>query len=149
MSNRRAKLVIYRDNAFDRECWLNTSIVTIGRAPDNVLCLSEDLSISRHHAQVAVSTMDYMITDVGSSDGTYVNSDRLQPFTPSRLKEGDQIQIGNIFKITFQLADVSISEPGKTRGPVEKEQNPRGNRRGYSYAGEKPSVLVGRRPMIW
>jgi ABC transport system ATP-binding/permease protein len=120
MSNRRAKLVIYRENAFDRDCWLTTSIVTMGRAPDNVLCLSEDLSISRHHAQVAVSTTDYMITDVGSSDGTYVNGDRLQPFTPSRLKDGDRIQIGTVFKITFQLAEVSLSEPGKTRGPVEK-----------------------------
>jgi ABC transport system ATP-binding/permease protein len=121
MSNRRAKLAIYRENAVDRECWLTTSVVTIGRAPDNVLCLSEDLSISRHHAQVAVSAMDYMVTDVGSSDGTYVNGDRLQPFTPRRLKGGDQIQVGT-FKLAFQIEDEPVREPAKSRGVVEKTQ---------------------------
>jgi ABC-type multidrug transport system ATPase subunit/pSer/pThr/pTyr-binding forkhead associated (FHA) protein len=122
MSNRNAKLTLYRDSKFDRDCWLNTSVVTIGRAPDNILCLSDDLSISRHHAQVAASTTGYLLTDVGSSDGTYVNGDRLQPFAPRPIREGDEIQMGKAFKMVFTLEEAAPAQPAMTALPIDKTQ---------------------------
>ncbi|MGB8699194.1 MAG: FHA domain-containing protein, partial [Thermosynechococcaceae cyanobacterium] len=60
MSQNSAKLVIRKEGTFFQDLWLNANIVTIGRAPDNVLCLSDDLTVSRHHAQIALGTGGYL-----------------------------------------------------------------------------------------
>ncbi len=102
MSDPRAKLVIHKEGVFYQDLWLNSTVITIGRAPDNALCLGDDLTVSRHHAQIALSNQGYLVTDVGSSDGTYVNETRLQSFVPQRLQDGDQIQVGTLFQLAFK-----------------------------------------------
>ncbi|HEY9828729.1 MAG TPA: FHA domain-containing protein [Stenomitos sp.] len=102
MSQNSAKLVIQKEGTFFQDLWLNSTVLTIGRAPDNVLCLSDDLTVSRHHAQIALGTGGYLLTDVGSSDGTYINDNRIQPFIPHTLKDGDRIAIGSLCQFTFK-----------------------------------------------
>jgi ABC-type multidrug transport system ATPase subunit len=102
MSQTSAKLVIHKEGTFFQDLWLNATIVTIGRAPDNILCLNDDLTVSRHHAQIALASNGYLLTDVGSSDGTYLNDTRLQPFIPHRLNDGDRIVIGSLCQFTFK-----------------------------------------------
>ncbi len=111
MSQTSAKLVIYKEGAFFQDLWLNTNVITIGRAPDNVLCLNDDLTVSRHHAQLALGTNGYLITDVGSSDGTYLNDTRLQAFIPHKISDGDRLTLGTVFQFTF--VGVPIAEPAK------------------------------------
>lgn len=107
MSQNSAKLVIYKEGAFFQDLWLNANAITIGRAPDNVLCLNDDLTVSRHHAQLALSGNGFLLTDVGSSDGTYLNDVRLQPFIPHKLNDGDRLVIGTVFQFTFKDAPVA------------------------------------------
>ena len=65
-------------------------VVTIGRDSSNVIQLN-DSEVSRRHAEVRrLDGMD-MIVDSGSSNGVFVNGQRV---TEQRLENGDQIQIG-------------------------------------------------------
>jgi ABC transport system ATP-binding/permease protein len=115
MSQTSAKLVIYKEGAFFQDLWLNANVITIGRAPDNVLCLNDDLTVSRHHAQLALGANGYLVTDVGSSDGTYLNDTRLQSFIPHKISDGDRLTLGTVFQFTF--IGVPIPEPAKPLPP--------------------------------
>ncbi len=67
---------------------------TIGREPHNTLALTDDLC-SRNHAQVERDAAgDYQLTDLGSSNGTLLNGQRLVPHQPAQLESGAQIKIG-------------------------------------------------------
>ncbi|MCM1981882.1 FHA domain-containing protein [Lyngbya confervoides] len=106
MNQQTAKIDVIRAGILQQSLPLSQSYITLGRAPDNTLCLSDDLSVSRYHAQIAWTNNDYVITDVGSSDGTYVNGQRLPPQVPHRLSHGDIVRMGTEFEIKFsaQLA---------------------------------------------
>ena len=66
-------------------------IITIGRDPSNVIALS-DLSVSRIHARIIPKSKRYVIEDLGSVNGTFVNNERV---TQQALKIGDKISLGN------------------------------------------------------
>lgn len=64
----------------------------IGREADNDLPLS-DVRISRHHAILQRQGEVYQIADLGSSNGTWVNGQRIAG--PVQLKAGDTILVGD------------------------------------------------------
>lgn len=103
MPNPAAKLAIRKDQALIREFSLTQTEVNLGRSPDNQLVLSDDLSVSRHHAQFKYSGNAYAVTDLNSSDGTYVNGIQLAPHTPRSLVAGDQVRIGK-YEIILAIA---------------------------------------------
>jgi len=74
---------------------LGQAPLKIGRAPDNALVISDPQS-SAHHAEVAsaFNGNGYQITDLGSTNGTFVNEQRLAPNTPRSLYANDVIRIG-------------------------------------------------------
>ncbi|MDZ4870631.1 MAG: Vitamin B12 import ATP-binding protein BtuD [Chroococcidiopsis cubana SAG 39.79] len=89
-----ARLEIGRRDGSKQEFLLNGDVVRIGRAGDNNLVLSES-NVSRYHAQLAPQGISgYLLTDLGSSTGTFVNNARLAPSQPRQLKDGDTIRIG-------------------------------------------------------
>jgi adenylate cyclase len=51
-----------------------------------------DREVSRKHSQIDKEGDDYILRDLGSSNGTYLNGKRI--FAPSKLKEGDEVLIG-------------------------------------------------------
>ena len=108
MPNPAAKFDIRKDQTLIREFPLSQNEVNLGRSPDNHLVLSEDLSVSRHHAQIKYSGNAYVVTDLNSSDGTYVNGIQLAPHTPRSLVAGDQVRIGNYELIFSASAPVPV-----------------------------------------
>src|SRR5215208_2574229 len=64
----------------------------IGRTASVEGRLGEDPEISRQHARVSQSGDGYVVVDLGSMNGTFVNGNRLQ--APHQLAEGDQIEVG-------------------------------------------------------
>jgi hypothetical protein len=52
--------------------------------------------VSRHHAQITKARNGYFITDLDSSNGTYVNDRLLAPKKPRLLRNGDRIEIGEV-----------------------------------------------------
>ncbi len=65
---------------------------TIGRRSDNDVVIEVDV-VSRHHARVEASNGVYRVVDLGSSNGTYLNGERLSG-GGRELKNGDSIVIG-------------------------------------------------------
>jgi hypothetical protein len=71
---------------------LSSGPFTIGREVDNSLALTQDATVSRHHASVEEKAGAWMVTDAGSSNGTFVNGRRVAGSQP--LQPGDVVQIG-------------------------------------------------------
>ena len=67
--------------------------VTIGRASDNTVSLSEDEFASGHHARIESQRDGVWIIDLGSTNGTFVNGARLDG--RRKLREGDVVQVGD------------------------------------------------------
>lgn len=72
---------------------LQQGVLTIGRAPDNQMVL-QDQQASSHHAEIRPDMQGYLLVDVNSRNGTFVNEQRLMPQTPRLLISGDVIRIG-------------------------------------------------------
>jgi hypothetical protein len=70
---------------------------TIGRSPDNDVFL-DDVTVSRKHAVLVDDDGDYLIEDLGSLNGTFVNRRRIESGT--RLESGDEVQIGK-YRLSF------------------------------------------------
>jgi len=74
--------------------------LTIGRHPHNDIILDHP-AISRTHAYLARRDGGYVIEDVGSTNGTFVNGKRIAPGQAHTLRPGDTIRIGPI-KFIFE-----------------------------------------------
>jgi len=71
---------------------LSGGISTLGRSSDNVVPLSGDKEISRHHAIILYESGQFVIQDQNSLNGTFVNDEQIS--TPRFLKSGDVILVG-------------------------------------------------------
>ncbi len=72
-----------------------TEAVTIGRASDNTLPIN-DASISSHHAQLSPGEEGYILSDLGSTNGTRLNGAPVNPDEQHVLSPGDKMSFGNI-----------------------------------------------------
>ena len=52
--------------------------------------------ISRRHCKIHQRGTTYLVEDVGSANGTYLNGQRLTPYLPHVLKDEDELQLGRI-----------------------------------------------------
>lgn len=77
---------------------LNKAVINIGRHSDNDLIL-EDPHISRHHAQIRAVNNRFVIFDVGSTGGIFINEKKA---TQTSLQTGDVIRIGMVNLIYVQ-----------------------------------------------
>jgi pSer/pThr/pTyr-binding forkhead associated (FHA) protein len=64
---------------------------TIGRNTDNVICIQTPKA-SRHHAVISLGPNGYVISDLKSGNGTFVNDEKIKE---QRLADGDRIRIGD------------------------------------------------------
>ena len=64
--------------------------ILLGRGTDAAIRLDDDY-VSTRHARIAASGDQWFVEDLGSTNGTFVNGERI---TTSRLAEGDRITVG-------------------------------------------------------
>jgi signal transduction histidine kinase len=69
---------------------LSESTIRLGRDASNTLQI-HDTEVSRHHAEIRRAEGDYTVSDLNSSNGTFVNGQRIHQH---KLQSGDQIQMG-------------------------------------------------------
>jgi FHA domain/Bacterial Ig domain len=106
-----AKLVIIQPGHASRELKVETDLVTIGRALDNLIALEDDSNISRYHAEIDLRIDDFWVVDLGSRNGTTVND---QPIDPERqLNDGDLICVGGSTMIEFHLSETPWEAPAE------------------------------------
>ena len=75
---------------------LDASLTKLGRHPDSEISL-DDISVSRRHAEIERQSTEYVLRDVGSMNGTYVNQKRVDGVV---LQQGDEILVGR-FRLIF------------------------------------------------
>jgi pSer/pThr/pTyr-binding forkhead associated (FHA) protein len=92
-----ATLVVTRGPGAGSRFVLDQDTVRAGRHPDSDIFL-DDVTVSRRHAELARRTGGWLVRDVGSLNGTYVNRQRIED--ESILTNGDEVQIGR-FKLVF------------------------------------------------
>lgn len=88
----RARLNLLEDGRPTREYVLDAEVVTIGRSPECDVVVA-DPGVSRRHAEVRRENGGYMLSDLGSTNGTRVNEATVGE---RQLEEGDRISIGGI-----------------------------------------------------
>ncbi len=88
---------------------LTTMILTMGRIQDNQIVVN-DPKASSHHAEIRPTVYGYSIVDLGSTNGTYVNEQRLEPHNPRALTSADTIRIGDT-RFTYTASGSSPEVP--------------------------------------
>lgn len=88
---------------------IEKEVCVVGRSPDCDLWI-EDGAISRRHFRIKFRKNKVTVEDLGSTNGTYVNGEKIG--AESELKDGDKIQIsrGTIFELNYLDATRSLSE---------------------------------------
>jgi pSer/pThr/pTyr-binding forkhead associated (FHA) protein len=92
-----ATLVVTRGPGSGSRFLLDADVVQVGRHPESDIFL-DDVTVSRRHAELARAAGAWIVRDVGSLNGTYVNRQRIED--ESALAHGDEVQIGR-FKLVF------------------------------------------------
>ena len=141
---------------------LGITKVTIGRAPDNTLVLG-DSKVSSHHAEIRPEGQYYSLVDLGSTNGTFVNDQRVNSGVPHRLQSGDTIRVGDT-RFTFEMRNaqqaysdgltVKASPPPPVPGGPGAAYNTGygmgnvnyGGQPNYQESGPAPSSLTPPRP---
>ena len=71
-------------------------MITIGKKKEDADVVLEDPSISRMHARISREGKEYYLEDLNSTNGTFKNGLRLQPYEKRRLESGDELKCGRV-----------------------------------------------------
>lgn len=88
-------LVVERGPQAGMSYVLNPGTTTVGRHPESHIFL-DDVTVSRHHCRFLVEGDRLVVEDSGSTNGTYVNGDRVDRTT---LHPGDEVLVGRFHMI--------------------------------------------------
>jgi pSer/pThr/pTyr-binding forkhead associated (FHA) protein len=114
-----ARLIILARNSSVRQVNIASPITTIGRSGSNSVCIDSQ-RVSRHHAAIEWTGEHFMLTDMGSRNGTYVNNEKVRAHA---LVNGDAIVVGDCqlrFLYSRALPPVDalrlMTQPGELMG---------------------------------
>jgi hypothetical protein len=106
-------LIVYEGELEGQRWVIERPQVTLGRGSDCDVVLPER-QISRYHARIERDDGGYVLHDLGSKNGTYVNGQEVGD-RPYRLTDGDEIQIALCVRMGFVGADATL--PLEMTGP--------------------------------
>lgn len=119
-----ARLIVIRGGIETEESFLFAPPATIGRFDPSVGPIDVDLGntpegayVSRKHAKVDFENGNWKITDLGSSNGTYVRRDDFEKVDEAEIKDGDEIALGN-GRFVFRVG----AAPEATAEPVQEPE---------------------------
>jgi len=106
-------LIVYEGEQEGQRWIIDRDRMIIGRGTDCDIVIPKR-QVSRQHVQIERDDKGYLLRDLGSKNGTYVNSQEVRD-KPYRLKDGDEIQIALCVKLGFVGADMTL--PLELTGP--------------------------------
>jgi DNA-binding NtrC family response regulator len=113
---RKCQLVVLNSSAKGKKLDLNRPLTKLGKKEDNDLVLDEK-TVSRNHVEIVQTEDSYLLKDLGSTNGTYINDIRVKE---AYLSPGDIIRMGTV-RVEFTAFDekVQIEPSTKTEfGPL-------------------------------
>lgn len=93
---------------------LDKPIVLVGRHPDCDAVILHSRKISRKHCAVALVNNNFVVRDLGSMNGVWVNGTRVETQAPVGF--GDELMIGDV----RYLLEADKAAIGKSKSPAEK-----------------------------
>ena len=104
MNESEALLVVERGPVPSLRYALQQEQMTIGRSAGNELVLA-DPEVSRRHVRVLRRADGYAVEDIGSTNGTFVNGQRISHLT--LLQDGDTIDLGDTVRFNSALLGIN------------------------------------------
>jgi hypothetical protein len=89
--------------------------IVVGRSSDLDMVLVEDM-VSRKHAKIAMGGEGIMIEDLGSTNGTFVNGEKVKK---AKLKEGDRVLIGTSILKVVAADQAAVAAGGDAKANLE------------------------------
>src|SRR5262245_18991719 len=83
--------------------WESEALLRIGRLPSQEVVLN-DASVSRRHAEIRGTPIGWVVRDLGSSNGTFLNGGRLADID-EKLHVNDLVQCGDLALLVTALDD--------------------------------------------
>ncbi len=112
MSGSAPRLVYAYGLPDEREFPLYSATATIGRESINEIVF-DDAEISRRHVRVTHLAGRFIIEDLGSTNGTFLNGRRIE--APAPLANGDVLDLGGSIRLTYLgppgAAEATVVEP--------------------------------------
>lgn len=118
-------------------------VIVIGRSEENDLVLP-DQSVSRNHARITKEKKGYVLTDLGSFNGTKVYGKSIQSI---RLKNNDQIKIGKIM-LKFTTGEKPAQSPVQTVVLTKESDQKKGHSTILESSAEEDSVGLDSRSLL-
>jgi pSer/pThr/pTyr-binding forkhead associated (FHA) protein len=100
-----ALLVVRRGPNVGARFLLDADLTTVGRHPEADIFL-DDVTVSRRHAEFLRSGTQFDVKDLGSLNGTYLDSTRISGTVG--LHDGAEVQVGK-FRLTFYASRVDLA----------------------------------------
>ncbi len=121
-------------------------VTCMGRGLDMDVRLDE-LTVSKRHARVLCNDKgEYIIEDLASSNGSFVNGVQV---TTKRLKDGDEIRVGNNeFVFHAESEDSAIAPPDRTLLDIGEDTSSTSVISSVDMLQDTPSVLAGRETTV-
>jgi hypothetical protein len=89
-------LIVIRGPIAGSRFLLDKDLTTVGRHPDSDVYL-DDVTVSRHHAEIRREGNQFRLVDLGSLNGTYIGGERRESMI---LHAGVELQVGR-FKLMY------------------------------------------------
>jgi hypothetical protein len=126
----------------DKEFPLTRDEMTVGRDTANEIVIS-DAEVSRRHARIYKVGDTFMIEDLGSTNGTFVNGQRLSG--PHALLPGETVRFGETITLVFEAP---VGAPAQAYDPNATFVSPAGSfdipaPAPVAYSGSVPSASTG------
>ncbi len=86
-----------------------TRILTIGREPNASLVINHH-TVSRRHAEITYANGHFLLRDLGSKNGTFLNGKRLEPHSVHILNPHDQVRFGTKMVYTLRVRPINRTE---------------------------------------
>ena len=67
----------------------------IGKSSTNDYCITGNSAVSRKHAVISYNDDEYYLSDLGSTNGTLVNGERIDNGIEKKLMDGDEIVLAD------------------------------------------------------
>lgn len=137
---RDCKLVVLNEEAGGQEFALNASAVTVGRQSNADICLFWDPRVSRLHARLRWRDHEWVLEDLGSTNGTYLGERRVA--CPTVVNHADTMRVGRT-RLEFRVLEAPAeAQPEETELRESEAPRPGLFGRAVSSLGR----IVGARP---
>lgn len=133
-----ASLFVIQGRDQGRRVDLQRPVVSLGREGSNTIQL-HDSEVSRNHAEVRRQDGAFLLVDLKSSNGTFVNSEAV---TEHKLQSGDRVQIGRTLMIFTHAEDSSSIDLAEDVDIVGMDRGPQGSRIVKSISHQEGSQLL-------